>query len=222
MSGAMNSGRFNPEVNGPVGVRGDSEISNGLLNWESTNLILEREEFSIFDGSFWSGKISIPTAGLAPGQKLKYKFFIENDSGGGWENNIEDREVALTGSLLQGNSDTTLHWVNFDDLALIDNIIEENISLSDHYTLYQNFPNPFNNQTSIRFTLPSAGHVRLNIYSVDGRLVKTLVNQFMGQGSHQTIWSGIDTNGNSLASGLYYMQLKVGAVSLVKKLVLIK
>jgi arabinogalactan endo-1,4-beta-galactosidase len=222
MAGAMNSGRFDPDVNGPVGVRGDAVVSGGELDWQLTKLILQREQYSIFNGSFWSGKLYIPAEGLDPGQTLKYKFFIENDSGNGWENNVEDREFLLTPGLINGSSDTTLHWVYFDDLSLIDDITAKNIIQPNKFVLYQNFPNPFNSQTSIRFTLPKAGIIRLNIYDINGRIVNTLLNRFMTKGEHELIWSGTDNNNQTLATGIYLMQLECGGSSSVRKIILMK
>lgn len=76
--------------------------------------------------------------------------------------------------------------------------------------LHANFPNPFNPQTTIRFDLPATGLVRLAIYDVAGRLVRTLVDGDLASGSHETIWDGKDASGRALGSGSYLARLSFG------------
>ncbi len=116
MGGVMESERFNPDVNGPVGVRGDPGASSGYLDWGSTKLILNREMGSVNNGSFWSGVLYIPKDSIEVGTQQEYKFFIENDTENGWENNVGNRKYVYTATLVNVRGDTTLHWRYFDDL----------------------------------------------------------------------------------------------------------
>lgn len=77
-------------------------------------------------------------------------------------------------------------------------------------TLEQNCPNPFNPQTMIKFDLPEAGPVSLSVFDVAGRLVRTLVNDTMPQGSHEAIWDGRDASGREVGSGSYLARLEFG------------
>ncbi|MCR4417169.1 MAG: T9SS type A sorting domain-containing protein [Ignavibacteria bacterium] len=81
----------------------------------------------------------------------------------------------------------------------------------------KNYPNPFNPQTTIRFELPEAGNVRLAIYDITGQLVKVLVDEWMPEGIHETIFDG-----SRLASGIYISVLQAKDVKVVKKMQLIK
>ncbi len=92
------------------------------------------------------------------------------------------------------------------------------------YELSQNFPNPFNPVTTIRYGLPQAGRVTLKIYSVLGEEVATLVNdEQKPAGYHVTIWDGRDRNGVYVASGVYVYRMQAGsAVIMTKKLALVK
>jgi hypothetical protein len=91
------------------------------------------------------------------------------------------------------------------------------------FGLKQNYPNPFNPATTITFTLPSVSPVRLEVFSLLGQKVKTLVSGEYGQGVHQVVWAGDDDSGRKVASGVYLYRLNVGAHgSFVNKMVLTK
>ena len=68
-------------------------------------------------------------------------------------------------------------------------------------------PNPFNPSTTIAFSLVRSGHVRLDIYSVDGRKVRTLVDEQVSDGEHTATWQGRDEGGRQVASGTYLYRL---------------
>jgi hypothetical protein len=72
-------------------------------------------------------------------------------------------------------------------------------------TLEQNYPNPFNPTTTIRFALAQPGVIRLEIYDLAGRLVRTLINnENKISGEHLVIWDGRDDRGNLAGSGVYF------------------
>jgi hypothetical protein len=77
--------------------------------------------------------------------------------------------------------------------------------------LEQNFPNPFNPKTTIRFQLPSADHVLLGIYDARGRLLRHLLGGQMPAGDHAITWNGQDALGRQVASGVYYCKLSTGS-----------
>lgn len=74
--------------------------------------------------------------------------------------------------------------------------------------LGQNFPNPFNPVTQVPFQLERAGHVRLLVYDVRGRRVRTLADGDLAAGSHAIRWDGEDDSGRRLASGIYACRLE--------------
>jgi hypothetical protein len=87
-----------------------------------------------------------------------------------------------------------------------------------HFSLDQNFPNPFNPSTTIRFNVSKVTPVTLKIYNTLGQLVTTLVNnQVMSVGSHIVTW-----NASTLASGIYFYSLEAGGNVTTKKMVLLK
>jgi hypothetical protein len=85
--------------------------------------------------------------------------------------------------------------------------------------LYQNVPNPFGGTTSLRFSLPSAGHVGLAIYDVAGRRVASLVDRRLEAGTHSVDWDGRDASGARVASGVYLIRLKAGSQTVSREMV---
>jgi hypothetical protein len=71
-------------------------------------------------------------------------------------------------------------------------------------------PNPFNPRATIHFDLPEPGPVRLAIHDLAGRLIRTLVDQYLSAGSHQAIWDGRDAFGRDVASGTYLARFESG------------
>lgn len=91
------------------------------------------------------------------------------------------------------------------------------------YELSQNFPNPFNPATTIRYGLPNAERVTLKVYNLLGEEVATLVNdEQKAAGYHVAIWDGRNKHGNTVASGIYIYHLRAGSFSMTKKMALIK
>ncbi len=90
------------------------------------------------------------------------------------------------------------------------------------HSLGQNYPNPFNPQTTIKYALPTAADVQLKVYGVDGRLVKTLVNETREAGHHEVIWRGDDTAGRRVATGTYFYVIEAGDFHQVRKMTLVK
>jgi PKD repeat protein len=95
--------------------------------------------------------------------------------------------------------------------------IQDNDLEIEGFELSQNFPNPFNPVTTINWTLPNNGIVTLKVYDMLGREISTLVNEFMQMGRHS-----VEFNAASLASGVYYYQLKSNNFTSTKKLLLLK
>jgi hypothetical protein len=86
----------------------------------------------------------------------------------------------------------------------------------------QNYPNPFNSSTTIAFSLPRAGLVRISIYDIGGRLVKVLADEIFNAGPNRIIWNGRNDNGYEVASGLYFCRFETDGLKDVKQLTLIR
>ena len=88
--------------------------------------------------------------------------------------------------------------------------------------LYQNIPNPFNPATTIWFDIIRPTHVRLDIYDVTGALIRRLIDGQMMVGRNEIHWDGTDTDGRTVASGVYFYRLEAGMFKETKKMVLLR
>jgi hypothetical protein len=89
------------------------------------------------------------------------------------------------------------------------------------FRLFQNYPNPFQTGTNIRYSLDREGIVVLRIYDIAGRHVRTLINRGMAPGTYTEEWDGRDGAGHKVASGIYFYQLKMGTRIVTRKAVLL-
>ena len=90
------------------------------------------------------------------------------------------------------------------------------------FSLYANYPNPFNAETQIVYTLSEAGPVELAIYNVRGQRVRTLVQSVQAAGRYQIVWNGRSDSGAALSSGVYLYRLANAQGVRVRRLALIK
>jgi len=95
-------------------------------------------------------------------------------------------------------------------------------NLPEIFQMYENFPNPFNASTKIRFHLPEPSQVSLKIYNILGREVKNLLNEKKESGYHTIQWDGADDAGRQVGSGVYYYQIRTREQRVVKKMLLLK
>jgi hypothetical protein len=89
-------------------------------------------------------------------------------------------------------------------------------------TLLGGFPNPFNPQTVLQYSLPQPAHVELSIYDLRGKLVRALVSGHEEAGQHSVTWRGDDATGRRMSSGVYFAHFRTGSVVQSHRLTLIK
>jgi hypothetical protein len=109
-----------------------------------------------------------------------------------------------------------INGVGYGDTTLL-GVKDSKINLPGSYSLYQNYPNPFNPSTSITYSIPKAGQVKLNVYSVTGKLVASLVDEYKQAGNYT-----VNFNAQNLASGVYFYRLSSGSFVENKKMILLK
>ena len=91
------------------------------------------------------------------------------------------------------------------------------------FTLANNYPNPFNPATTIKYALPQAADVELTVYNAVGQPVRTLVAEHQNAGRYVVEWDATNDNGHRLASGMYFYRLEAGGEFLeIKKMLLLK
>jgi hypothetical protein len=112
------------------------------------------------------------------------------------------------------NSDTVSCLYNLisleNDLQVLTNLLS------------QNSPNPFNTETTISYSIPVNNNVSIEIYNIQGKKIKTLVNEYQASGNHSVVWNGKDDKGKAVSIGIYYYNIKAGKFFSTKKMVLTK
>ncbi len=157
-------------------------------------------------------------------------FGIERSSNGAAGNFTEIAFVAGNGNTTEvsrysyadknpavGTYHYRLRQVDFDGTVSYSSVVSSEVSGVEGYILAQNYPNPFNPSTTIRFSIPKESQVSLQVFSMNGELVRTLVNGVKTGGEHL-----VEFNAEGLASGVYLYRLTAGQIVLTKKLNLLK
>jgi hypothetical protein len=95
-------------------------------------------------------------------------------------------------------------------------------SMDDGFSLGDNHPNPFNPETEMSFILPRDCNVKLTIYNVLGKRIRTLVDGHRTAGDHHLVWDGKDDNGRDVASGIYFYRITAAEFNQTKKMILMR
>ena len=90
------------------------------------------------------------------------------------------------------------------------------------FGLSQNWPNPFNPETQIQYTLPQDAHVTLTVYDAVGQTVSTLVQEHQASGQYTVRWDALNQAGQSVASGIYFYRLHTGSITMTRKMSLLR
>ena len=115
------------------------------------------------------------------------------------------------------NKASILQSMSYDQLVKKNSFASKPLYLSTNYYLSQNFPNPFNNQTKIRFELPLNTKTTITIYDILGNKVSSLIDEELPAGKHD-----INFSGNNLSSGVYFYQMIASSFLQTKKMILLR
>lgn len=173
--------------------------------------------------SIYNASTSIMNAVLAGSQSLDVQNtegfsigdeIIINPGGDTEETNI----ITGFGSILLQDSLQYNHEVG----ELIAKLITTGLSVTENkqvtnYKLLQNFPNPFNPTTTIKFEVPKTSQVKLKVYDILGREIASLINEELVTGSYELVFDA-----SEISSGVYFYQLRSGDYIVTKKMILIK
>lgn len=99
---------------------------------------------------------------------------------------------------------------------------KSSLELPESFQLGQNFPNPFNPDTTIPFRVERPGNAQLRIFDIGGKLIKTLLNEKMDIGDYRIVWDGTDENSILQPSGVYFYKLTIDEFSDIKRMALVK
>jgi len=106
--------------------------------------------------------------------------------------------------------------------SIIAGIDDDPGGLPETYALAQNYPNPFNPSTMIEYALPEPANVVLEVYNINGQVVRTLVDEPQQPGYHEVEWDGRTSGGSIAATGVYFYRLNAGDFNDSKKMMLVK
>jgi hypothetical protein len=177
---------------------------------------------------FWEQGVVTGSAGLRyggltrtgpdAGLRLLYRPAVDT----AWTDITEDQyqDIPNTQFILSGPMATGVYAIGWDGTS---SVVGDGASGVPFATvLYQNYPNPGNPATTIRFDLATAGEVRLDIYSVVGQKVRTLAGGMLAAGEHVRIWDLTDDRHQPVSSGMYLCALQASGRISSKKIVVVR
>ena len=124
--------------------------------------------------------------------------------------NFKDTLIFLSNSIVDDSLAIYAEGHGFDS-------VEDEEIIAKYFKLYQNYPNPFNPTTKISYVLKQPGEVKLIVYDLAGKEVKTLVNKFQNSGEYS-----VDFKAEGLPSGVYFYRLELNSFIFTKKMILLR
>ena len=216
-------------------VGGDGAVGSGLATWDAAGLVLDRVIIvDGLNGRGWDGD-----AASAPAPTCTDIF---GNAGGDWVGALVPFE-AINGNISANpefcgiaHSDNPYTLNDTSPCATsacgpmgaypVDCSFVSGVGggtgLPSVSQLHDNYPNPFNPRTTIKFDLKTTGHVDLAVFDIAGRLVKRLVSETKSAGHHEAVWEGRDSRGRQAAAGVYFFRMKTVDTIDTKRMTLVK
>ena len=164
------------------------------------------------------------------GWAVAYRGYVYRTTNGGltWDGQVLPTDFSLYSldfigrevGWLCGDDGLIVKTSNGGQIAYLNDRVRPNAAT--FFFLTQNFPNPFNGQTIIKYKLENAQNVTLSIYDMLGRCVRTLINGSQRTGEYSTIWDGKNNLGDLVSSGAYVYRLEAGAQFSAKKMIFLR
>ena len=174
-------------------------------------------------------EIAVPRAGINAGTDVRPWLYVVGDDN--WDN----EEYVPNSVVEEWDASGEYYAINYNFIdgpsvrRLGDNSTVTSVESKNHranvngFGLVSNFPNPFNPSTTIEFTLPQQGLVKIEIYNILGSKIATLFNnQELSAGLKRVRWDGKDDNGRQVVSGAYIYRITSGNYNVSKKMMLLK
>ena len=196
--GSLNLGKTKPAEGDEIAVY-DGGVCVGATVWQTDvqNHVIA-----------WGGNEEANLAGFKAGNKISFKLFSK-------ETNSEHELIPAFGS----KSEEVFMGSAFSSVKLS----SESALIPDRFLLYNNYPNPFNPSTTLRFDLPENSKVSLVVYNLLGESIRTIVNNIdYKPGRFSVEWDGRDNSGFTVPSGVYLIRFETEKYREVKKAILLK
>jgi len=209
----QNNGRFNLPVYYVTIAKTDGSgwahaINACLIGEDPLNF----DDWCFFEPRF-ANKINIGDWDMPENSKVKINssFFSEN----GGISTYAFAKFILNNGVPSLDGDPSQYLIL--QRPYVNSIKPNNKSLLEKFVLAQNYPNPFNSQTEIKYSIPKAGTVLLNVYNLEGKLIRTLINNHQQAGDYRVTF-----NAKDLPSGQYFYRLRTEDAVETKKMMLVK
>jgi len=203
---------------------------NGIINEYGGTTIwtLDDPDFYLadFSGVDWVLEAKIPLDAMPGntsdtrfhprrGMRIPIDLYFHDNDGGSWQGNLAFSPYN-TDNGWQWPTEWAYTWIG-DTMGYKSAIDMPEQNVLKSYCLEQNFPNPFNPTTNISYTIPNSGNVTIRVFNMAGQQVAELINQYQSIGKYTIIW-----NAENIPSGIYFYQIRSGAYSQTKKMLLLK
>ncbi len=177
---------------------GNAYVTGGS-NAGGTNLDYQTIKYNMSGQQMWEQRYNGPGNGV----DAALSIFV-----------MASGDVVVTGNSMGSGSSSDYATVRYTSTVGIEPVTSE---IPERFKLYDNYPNPFNPVTKIKFDVPKQSFTKLIIYDVTGKTIRTLVNQELTAGSYVYNFDAV-----SLASGVLFYKIQAGDFTDVKKMVLVK
>ncbi len=173
----------------------DIDYPTDLLNFASFELMIQGANLmsNISDGNIKIGGYSEKSS-VTEGILLNIRFTVKDD--------------VKNDGILRLNKFQINNFQYERAIANLNILESDKTEIIQHIWVGNNYPNPFNNSTIIPYQLTQAGEVKISIYNVLGKEIKTLIQQNQAPGKYKIMWDGTDGYGISVANGIYVYQVK--------------
>jgi len=183
-------------------------FSDGLsivLNWESPSSTEGLLHYKVYRGRVGGPNMAFLSTAVA-------ETFVDSDLLDGVIHYYRVTAVYTNGESFYSNQAYDTPYLSGSD----------EVTVVFATALHGNYPNPFNPETVISFSLGCSGAVSIDIYNVRGQKVRSLISGVYGAGVHSVVWNGADSAGRSVGSGVYFYRMVSGEYVGVRKMLLLK
>lgn len=184
------------------------------------NLALTVSEGKLISGGYWG--VSLLGSNITSWNGSSWSALGTGTRGLVYAMTEFDGKLIAGGSFIEAGGKVSAYLAAWTKGSATEIREPVNESLPEGFGLRQNFPNPFNLETSLQFSVPKSAEVSLEIINICGQHIITLVDEPLAAGTYQTTWNGKDRFGKTVSSGIYFYRLKSVDFTAARKMILLK
>ena len=205
----------------------DAYVAAGMSEWDAIEAALALATPVVL-GALTTAELTLGITVDDSGHDLDATTFYDFDCDGDGDIDEDDCTTSDSGGRLYFEINNTClptkwsqiidsHWANTEYVS-----VDHDVPIAESFELLGNYPNPFNPRTKIRFSTEKHSNVTVNIYSVIGKEVSSIVNHELAAGTYNITWDGNDRFGARAPSGMYFYEVSSDNRTLVGKMLLLK